>query len=661
MKKFLLIVLAAALAAVSCNKETEALKETPAPVAINHGSQTFTAVREAIIDNATKAVFNDDEMRLDWEVGDSVAISDGNVMSIFDVVEVSADGVATFAIRENETELSGNATYKAWYPVSFAPDADGKCNLAKQVKNDNGETPEGKKINYAPSIYSQNPMYAESTTTELSFKNTCALIKISLVLPEGTADTAFSQIVIESGESQVFGPGTIENNTYVPSAEDASQFVRCAVVNSNAKWHSVVNTYYIALPAQTYESLFFMPQTNTKLVQYFPIGKPLTLERNTYYTLNLTCDDLRTDLSINNAYANCYVTTAASAKVMFKATKGPSDEPIEGIDHVGVVWRAQTYNTTSLTDKIIKNVYYKRGMVCFDTVNNQGNALIAAYDSEGKVLWSWHIWNLNSARPLTDIAMGGHTFLDRNIGALYSDKYASGDFETSILTAGYFFQWGRKDPFPGRGQEGSASVVIKMLDDSNACLNDTADDGRATNPKTIAGPATVQTAIENPAKFITASSGHWTEDAEGTWAGESKTIYDPCPFGYRVPALADFSDAWTTDNVTPYEYLKNATDTSVHGFYWQLGESKMFFPVTGQLSNTTGKLAGGYIGTNSNSASAAVQGYSRVWTRETGHTFVDGVRQIAKGKAWEDRTSVIRTASSLNSYGMAVRCQKIEE
>lgn len=645
MKKYLFIALATALIATACNKETEPTGSTPEPAPVEHGAQTFTAVREVMIDNASKAAFNDTENRLDWEVGDSIIISDGTAYSKFYVTEIAEDGTATFAIKEGETELAENATYKAWYPVSFAPDADGKCNIAKQVRNDNGEAPEGQAINYAPSIYSQNPMYAESATTELQFKNTCALIKINIILPEGSADAAFSQIVVESKTSQVFGPGSIAGNAYVP--DGAEGYGRCAVTNSNAKWQSAVSTYYIALPAQTYEDLFFMPNTNKKLVQYFPITKPLTLERNNLYTLDLTCDDLRTDLTLNSAPANCYNVKQGTGACMFKATRGCETELLEGIDHVAVLWREQTGATAKdLTDKIIKDVSYSKGYVKFTSANNQGNALIAAYDKDNTIIWSWHIWSTPSL--VGTQVLNGKTIIDRNLGAYNNDYYeggnltdGSGKFYYSTFCAGLLYQWGRKDPFTGRCNQSGSGANAKL----------TTPFGTETGTvKTIdtSGPVTIATSIANPTVYYANSGASWCSEEGCSWDGEEKSIYDPCPSGYRVwdkdawgasPAKSDFTVVSGPANA--------AGAVIVYGYT----NGTAFYATGGQLSSTTGEFGSGML-------------YSRIWFRDV----VDGkvgfynlAHQDDATAGFSMKTVSVGAGQKMNSsYGMAVRCQKIE-
>ncbi len=109
-----------------------------------------------------------------------------------------------------------------------------------------------------------------------------------------------------------------------------------------------------------------------------------------------------------------------------------------------------------------------------------GNAVVGAYNSDGEVIWSWHIWSRarendpttfniklyytydwdndgiygkDSGRP----RVAGYTIMNCNLGAMQDEPsgsvYATTDdgtagFENARPTFGTLYQWGRKDPFP---------------------------------------------------------------------------------------------------------------------------------------------------------------------------------------------------------------------
>jgi len=610
------ILVAAALIAVSCNKE-EVFEYAATPQA-----QCFQAYAEMPADAATKSTIS--ENVCSWEVGDSILISDGTKTSKFIASAVDGSGKATFQLKAGEAQLSETAgtEYEAWYPCSIAP-SGGKQSMG--------------------SVFEGNPMHAKSSSSDLHFKNLCGLLHLVVSLPTGADNVALKEVSIKSNDGKALcGDFTVRNDAMVASGDGNASTIR----NKVSKWVSESHDYWMPLPAATYSDIDIVLASNRGCSQVFRLksGKSITVERSKAYTVNLLADDISyVDLSAGDKTANCYICKpSATGKFQFKATKGNSVDYIEGIDHVGLIWKCQN-NASDLTDKIVTSVSYKNGYVRFETSNNQGNALIAAYDKSDNILWSWHIWSCGTTPQ--DVSLGnGVTILDRNIGALNSswDVNTSGSY-SSHLSSGCYFQWGRKDPFVSRTNSATGQMAV---------------DGTARNIVSSAG--TVAESIKHPTDFYAAGSAPWTSDSQATWAGESKTIYDPCPAGYRVPAKADFEAVWTADNLTEKKASRSETDLAILGYIFKNSQSdQIWFPTTGQIGTGGALTAGTTILASDKVVTSAVQCYSRFWTREENHSFVDAVSAVVKSKTIADETTkTIRIASSANCYGMTVRCVK---
>ena len=64
------------------------------------------------------------------------------------------------------------------------------------------------------------------------------------------------------------------------------------------------------------------------------------------------------------------------------------------------------------------------------------------------LLWSWNIWAAEGYDYEADaITVGGYKVMNRNLGAILDVSSTSGEYEP-VNTVGNFYQWGRKDPFP---------------------------------------------------------------------------------------------------------------------------------------------------------------------------------------------------------------------
>ena len=213
--------------------------------------------------------------------------------------------------------------------------------------------------------------------------------------------------------------------------------------------------------------------------------------------------------------ANCYLAPKNGTYSFNASVKGNSTSSIGVTTAAQVVW--ETFNTSVIPNKgdVVTDVEFIGGRIYFKTTNYEGNALIAAMDKDGIILWSWHIW-VTDYTPETDydtyVGYEGMKVMDRNLGAL-SDQPGPKSF-------GLFYQWGRKEPFMGTiNKSGFASTA---------------------NTKTVTTSSATGTdsyAIQNPATFIKASrqGGDWRYVSDVSAWNSSKTELDPCPNGWKVP------------------------------------------------------------------------------------------------------------------------------
>ena len=192
-----------------------------------------------------------------------------------------------------------------------------------------------------------------------------------------------------------------------------------------------------------------------------------------------------------------------------------------------------------------------------------GNALIGAFDANGVLLWSWHLWicpdmdnNGNGIVDAGEIASHlelwstGYTFMDRNLGAL-SPK-------PGLASLGLLYQWGRKDPFIGAGAiaENASRMTTSNLNGFpwGSRTNMSVEDAKKA-PTTLSGSALTGT---DYALLWGTDKGF---DPNGERDAGNKTIYDPCPVGYRVPPVGSvvFKSRW---------YSSENTNWDKNNVYW---------------------------------------------------------------------------------------------
>ena len=227
---------------------------------------------------------------------------------------------------------------------------------------------------------------------------------------------------------------------------------------------------------------------------------------------------------------------------------------------------------------LISDVELKYGYVRFKLPDSskRGNAVIAVYDKNDKVLWSWHIWITD--RPAEQsFSTGDHriAFLDRNLGATAA---TCTDASNALATYGLYYQWGRKDP-----SMGPATYNYGPINLNTAPYYDfSSDEKTAAEVKQIAEPS-LKDGIENPMFLILPTSQpqnyvfNWLyERYDFLWGYDfatgmtTKTIYDPCPYGYRVPS-SELSALFS----------EGSGSAGTYGYTQTVDGVSFFFPYTG--------------------------------------------------------------------------------
>jgi uncharacterized protein (TIGR02145 family) len=271
------------------------------------------------------------------------------------------------------------------------------------------------------------------------------------------------------------------------------------------------------------------------------------------------------------AAANSFIVSEAGL-YRFRTVKGNSSESVGNVASCELLW--ETYNTVEYPEKntLIKSVSYADGVIAFETVDTfkEGNAGIAAKDADGNILWSWHIWLTDQPAEQVYYNNAG-TFLDRNLGALSATP---GDVEA----LGFTYQWGRKDPFlstadvGNRVQVGSTLTAVHDYAEYSDWPIVNADEEKGTVEYAIAHPTTyIACALEEP-------TYDWLISAnDDLWDPQTKTIYDPCPAGWRVPSHEAYCTATGTES--GWFNKTGEYDATCHGSNWSkdLGDDDMIW------------------------------------------------------------------------------------
>ena len=265
------------------------------------------------------------------------------------------------------------------------------------------------------------------------------------------------------------------------------------------------------------------------------------------------------DLDVNGN-ANCYIITEPGS-YKFKAVKGNNamaflPEPADAL----VLWETWNDNSEVEAGSLIASAAYAEDYIILETPEelHPGNAVVAATNIDGEILWSWHIW-IPATEIQTDNFGGimGADLMDRNLGALVAT--AATDSQIDILSYGLVYQWGRKDPFTAAGEFNSSTQATYAGEEEVVA----------------AAQITLEESIAFPRMLGHINNGDWTPVPNNDYWNElEKTIYDPCPPGYRVPNRT--GDFWTSDLTT-----QTGWGVNVAAGWLKLGSPAAVFPIAG--------------------------------------------------------------------------------
>ena len=292
--------------------------------------------------------------------------------------------------------------------------------------------------------------------------------------------------------------------------------------------------------------------------------------------------------------ANCYIVGEGENELIV-SIKGNGNDGIKPEDHniipnegdaslkpakIGIIWETNkglvklkdpNGNTVSNTAGNLTLVDYNKetNSIKYEVSLNGasiggvkgGNALIGAFNSSGEVIWSWHIWvcpeMIDSQTQevkeqyVESWTLNDYDVLDRNLGAL-SNRPGT---DNSVASMGLLYQWGRKDPFIGAGYSndnfgGDGTLPVVHYYKEWGVINyfvtsskPTAIEETIANPtqlvygKVSGGQAEGLSTLADKGGYLWGTNGGLSATVKDLG---SKTVYDPCPVGYRVPPVDAF-------------------------------------------------------------------------------------------------------------------------
>ena len=472
-------------------------------------------------------------------------------------------------------EFGPLSTAQVYYVSTSSASANGVSGDAMRVS-----IPLVQKFN-AP-LATLNPAVAKSTT------NSVALTYLAGVVSAEVKGPHILRRVTLSGKNnrRLAGAGVADLSTTTARlslGSDASKdvVVDCGTAGVNIEAGA---TFRFVLPAENYSEGFTLTMEDNNGQTYSTELAGVAVERNKIAQYkDIVWQSAAGD---NNnlsklGYANCYMVHMAGDYTF--STRLVDNTPVNNIANVDWLWMT--------SENLISNISYADGTISFTASEAEGNALIAAFNAAGEIVWSWHIWLTdkpelfdyqNNTIPMSNGQTDGYYCMDRNLGATDT---ALGRYESF----GLYYQWGRKDPFIGDKAEerkrdvesgGWVNVVSPFANSATITICNTKYEQAAW----VATPSSeqigsIEYAVQHPMTFLSADPNgnkpNWVNknnlgseknnilyDADKSlWRPFQKSNYDPCPVGYQVPRKAMWVSLVSTNCVhTEYLGFVNTTD-----------------------------------------------------------------------------------------------------
>ena len=634
MAKTLYTALAMMLSLMTVSSCTPAELEAdiPAPVEGN-------TILHAAIGEKTRAVL--DGSQIIWQEGDQINVMTKGSHNCGAFTLESGAGSREASFRGGDIDES--AKYYALYPHQSGMTKSGgryRFNILQDQTYVESSVGRGANI-----------MVASFTdpSEKLQFLNVLGLLRLSLT---GNIKVYKISVTDSDPSNLLWGrAGLLLDNTLGTDSQSLELTDGDNQVNllcpDGVQLSSVATTFFIAVPPGSFSSGMTVKIYGSDLsapLDEFSSAKNNEIKRTAVRAM--PARPVIPDLSVRES-ANCYpVYTAGYYK--FKAVKGNGSDSVGEVKSAQVLWETRNSATAPTAGQIISGASYANGYVSFMATGLTGNAVIAAKDASDNILWSWHIWVPGS--EIKPLQRESNYLMDRNLGALYSGHPTSGD---GINTVGLFYEWGRKDPFPGPSSW-SASGVISTA----ATVG-----GSFSSSERTSETGTVEWTLAHPQTFLycksaTDSDQDWLYSHDNTLWAATKTIYDPCPAGYHVPGYKD----WYTCSAT---FDESGTWFGADINYY--GSSTSWFPCGGYRFTSDGaNHAAGYqaywwsYDANGNKSRAAMMKptntSNKIQTATVGRAIGANVRCIADSLPEEPLVPKGQTGSTVNVKG-TVTCE----
>ena len=644
IKIFLALVTTSLLGVVACQKENAVNVNGVKGELSEFSGITEEAQVKADVEKVS------DKYVVNWASGDVVYIAESATKAAKYDVASTGQTSTEFAFKE----LAAGATAEPSAAPYYACCPAGICSGLN----------DGAVVLSLPAVQSYKadgiagfPIVAKGSSKTLQFESLLSVVRVNL---KTLTDQTIKSISIESAGEKLWGTATVAFGELSGTKYPVSTV---SIANDDSKANVVTldcgegvsvsagnqSQFLIAIPAGAYSAGIKFIVTNSEGVsETRTFGAPFTFVRSTIHGTALLTYDFVFDYCFGEAntvnvynQASCEIalTPYGVDKTSYKRIAGVVGAP--ALSSAELVWRESSLTIGSIV------LSDDKSKLTLSSISGTGNAVVAVKSGDD-IVWSFQIWkpdmdvdaNLityNTSHQVMPIALGAVKVVAS--GATASEKAES---------CGQFYQFGRKDPL-GRASStatGTTALTETVDKDGEAVVLNTKVNGTVMNWNI---KDAVVWARKNPDTFKYGVTGAYSNgiatwlpqdgsaalwgDPSNTNPANRKTVYDPCPAGYKVPNCSKVFAGFSTSTVTYTE-----------GDGFRHNTTNDYFPACGGRGpSRAGAL--GDVGTSGNCRSSAPTTSASSWW----DCCVLRLSSTAVNPAYNDRWRGI---------GYAVRCVK---
>ena len=282
MRRFIIFAAMAAMALTACQQNLNIEEEKP------EGTVVFTASTEL---PSTKTAL-DASLNVLWQDNDIISIVDGG--SRVGQYQTTTGGATTATFTHYGDTPAVQSPFIAWYPTSLMVGSEFTLPSTQ---------------NYVADNIAGNPMYAESSTTNLSFKNLCGIIRLNV--STSMTGKKVSKIVL-SADQGMSGAFTISSDAAVVSGT-ADVTLDCGT--EGIEIGDTAIPFFIAVPAGEYENLAITVETTDGQIQTRTAKSAIVVGRSSITDISLSFNDLVLAVDLSSTTGTMTIPSGVNARL----------------------------------------------------------------------------------------------------------------------------------------------------------------------------------------------------------------------------------------------------------------------------------------------------------------------------------------------------------